>query len=154
MKTIQGRLFFFTFIIITVVIAAFLISSTTRTNAILNDDSQDILISAADYNANVIDDNFRSTEQSVGTIYNYALKRAETYSSFLKSEEERDKYTYDVFELGKSTSKTIGADALSALALEQENAAKAEDIKAIENGVKLLLDSYSYAVNNIRKVLG
>lgn len=113
MKTIQGRLFFFTFIIITVVIAAFLISSTTRTNAILNDDSQDILISAADYNANVIDDNFRSTEQSVGTIYNYAQKRAETYSSFLKSEEERDKYTYDVSELGKSIAEnTRGAMAV------------------------------------------
>ncbi|MBR3081876.1 MAG: response regulator [Clostridiales bacterium] len=113
MKTIQSKLFFFTFIIITVVIIAFLISSTTRTNAILNSDSKDILISAANYNANVIDDNFRSTEQSVGTIYNYALKRAETYTSFLKDVEVRENYTYDVSELGKSIAEnTRGAMAV------------------------------------------
>ena len=52
---------------------------------------QNILKSAADYNANIIDDNFRSTEQSVGTIYNYALKRAETYTAFLMDAEERDR---------------------------------------------------------------
>ena len=113
MKTIQTKLIFVTFIIIFVVIGAFLVTSTTRTNAILNDDSQEILVSAADYHANIIDDNFRSTEQSVGTIYNYALKRAETYTAFLQKADERDKYTYDVSELGKSIAEnTRGAMAV------------------------------------------
>ena len=99
--------------IIIVVIAAFLLSATLRTNAILNDDSQEILSSVADYYANVIDDNFRSTEQSVGTIYIYANKRAETYTAFLDNEYERDQYTYDVSELGKSIAEnTRGAMAV------------------------------------------
>ncbi|MBO4681856.1 MAG: response regulator [Clostridiales bacterium] len=113
MKTIQSKLIFVVFLIITVVIVAFVLTSTMRTNAILNDDSQNILKSAADYNANIIDDNFRSTEQSVGTVYNYALKRAETYTSFLKDKEVRDNYTYDVSELGKSIAEnTRGAMAV------------------------------------------
>ena len=58
MKTIQSKLIFVIFLIITVVIVAFVLTSTLRTNAILNDDSQNILKSAADYNANIIDDNF------------------------------------------------------------------------------------------------
>ena len=113
MKTIQTKLFLVIFLIITVVISAFVLTSTMRTNSILNDDSQEILRSAADYNANVIDDNFRSTEQSVGTIYNYALKRAETNTAFLVDEAERDNYTYDVSELGKSIAEnTRGAMAV------------------------------------------
>ena len=113
MKTIQTKLFFVIFLIITVVISAFVLTSTMRTNSILNDDSQEILKSAADYNANVIDDNFRSTEQSVGTVYNYALKRAETNTAFLVDEAERDNYTYDVAELSKSIAEnTRGAMAI------------------------------------------
>ncbi len=84
------------------VVVTFVFTSTTRTNAILTDDSDRILLSSAEYHANIIDDNFRSTEQSVGTIFNYAIKRAETYSHFLEDETERDNYTYDVSELGKS----------------------------------------------------
>ncbi len=113
MKTIQAKLVLFSLIIIAIVIGSFLVTSTLRTNAILNDDSNNILKSAADYNANIIDDNFRSTEQSVGTVYNYALKRAETYTKFLNSDEERDKYTYDISELGKSIAEnTRGAMAV------------------------------------------
>ena len=52
----------------------------------------------------------------------------------------------------KSTSKTIGADSLSALALEQESAAKSEDIAAIDKGVSTLLDLYSDTVSIILKV--
>ena len=113
MKTIQTKLVFVIFLMLVVVIGAFVLTSTLRTNKILNDDSKNILRTAADYNANIIDDNFRSTEQSVGTVYNYALKRAETYTAFLKSEEERDKYTYDISELGKSIAEnTRGAMAV------------------------------------------
>lgn len=99
MKSIQTKLIVVISSIIIVVILAFLITSTLRTNAILDDDSKDILSKTADYYANVIDDNFRSTEQSVGTIFNYANKRAETYTAFLEDEKERDEYTYDVSEL-------------------------------------------------------
>ena len=62
MKSIQTKLILVITAIIIVVVAAFLITSTFRTNSILNVDSQDILKSVADYYANVIDDNFRSTE--------------------------------------------------------------------------------------------
>ena len=113
MKSIQTKLIFVISSIIIVVILAFLITSTLRTNAILDDDSKDILSKTADYYANVIDDNFRSTEQSVGTIFNYANKRAETYTRFLEDENERNKYTYDVSELGKSIAEnTRGAMAV------------------------------------------
>ena len=88
--------------IIIVVVGTFTISATLMTNVILNSDSQSILSAVADYYANVIDDNFRSTEQSVDTIFNYANKRAETYTAFLDDDLERDRYTYDVSELGKS----------------------------------------------------
>ena len=113
MKSIQTKLIFVISSIIIVVILAFLITSTLRTNAILDDDSKDILSKTADYYANVIDDNFRSTEQSVGTIFNYANKRAETYTRFLEDENERNKYTYDISELGKSIAEnTRGAMAV------------------------------------------
>ena len=113
MESIQTKLIFVISSIIIVVILAFLLSSTSRTNNILNDDSQNILTSAADYHANIIDDNFRSTEQSVGTIFNYANKRAETYTAFLEDETERDHYTYDISELGKSIAEnTRGAMAV------------------------------------------
>ena len=113
MKSIQTKLILVISAIIIVVISAFLFTAIFRTNAILNDDSKKILASVADYYANVIDDKFRSTEQSVGTIFNYANKRAETYTAFLEDEAERDKYTYDVSELGKSIAEnTRGAMAV------------------------------------------
>ena len=110
MKSIQSKLVLMLTATIIVVVVVFLLTATSTTNAILNDDSQDILASAADYNANVIDDNFRSTEQSVDTIFNYAEKRAETYTAFLENETELDAYTYDISELGKSIAEnTRGA---------------------------------------------
>ena len=113
MKSIQTKLIFVISAILLVVVTAFLISSTVQTNAMLNDDSERILLSTADYYANIIDDNFRSTEQSVGTIYNYAIKRAQTYRDFLHDSQERDRYTYDVSELGKSIAEnTRGAMAV------------------------------------------
>lgn len=113
MKSIQSKLTLVISAIIIVVIGALLIISTTNTNAILDDDSQEILSSVAEYYANIIDDNFRSTEQSVGTMFNYANKRAETYTAFLEDEQERDAYTYDISELGKSIAEnTRGAMAV------------------------------------------
>ena len=113
MKSIQTRIIFVITAILIVVVVTFLITSTLRTNSILDNDSAEILLTTADYYTNVIDDNFRSTEQSVHTIYNYALKRTETYTSFLTDEKERDQYTYDISELGKSIAEnTRGAMAV------------------------------------------
>ena len=113
MRSIQTKLILVISAILIVVVGSFLITSTVRTNAMLDNDSEQILLSAADYHANIIDDNFRSTEQSVGAIYNYALKRAQTYSSFFQDEAERDDYTYDISELGKSIAEnTRGAMAV------------------------------------------
>ncbi|MBR5741796.1 MAG: sensor domain-containing diguanylate cyclase, partial [Firmicutes bacterium] len=110
MKSIQTKLILVISAIIILVVGAFLVTATMRTNAILNDDSQDLLISVADYYANVIDDNFRSTEQSVGTIYNYAIQRTESYTAFKTDLNELDGYTYDISELGKSIAEnTRGA---------------------------------------------
>ena len=113
MRSIQTKIIFIIAAILVVVFTVFFVTSTIRTNSILNNDSNQILMSITDYYANIIDDNFRSTEQSVGTIYNYALKRAETYTLFLENEEQRDLYTYDVSELGKSIAEnTRGAMAV------------------------------------------
>ena len=97
-------------LIVFVVVAAFTFTSIGRTNAILRIDSDQILQSAAEYQSSNIDDDLRATEQSVGTIYNYAIKRAETYRDFLTDPEQRNAYTYDISELGKSIAEnTDGA---------------------------------------------
>ncbi|MCR5675385.1 MAG: response regulator [Lachnospiraceae bacterium] len=113
MKSIQTRIIIVISAIMIVVVASFLFTSTIRTNVILDNDSEQILLSAADYYANVMDDTFRSTEQSVHTIYNYALKRTEAYPHFLEDQDERDQYINDVSELSKSIAEsTPGAMAV------------------------------------------
>ena len=82
MKSIQTRIILMISGIMIVMAVIFLITSIVRTNAILNDDSDQILLSSADYYADVINDSFNSTEQSVGTIYDYAIKRTESYKDF------------------------------------------------------------------------
>ncbi|MBQ9359925.1 MAG: response regulator [Lachnospiraceae bacterium] len=113
MKSIQTRIILMISGIMIVMAVIFLITSIVRTNAILNDDSDQILLSSADYYADVINDSFNSTEQSVGTIYDYAIKRTESYKDFLEDEEQRDAYTNDISELGKSIAEnTTGAMAV------------------------------------------
>ena len=110
MRSIQTKIVLVVTMIMILMGSILLVTSIIRTNAMLDEDSENILLSAAEYYTNVIDDNFRSTEQSVDTIFNYAIKRAQTYTEFLSNEEERDKYTYDVSELGKSIAEnTRGA---------------------------------------------
>ncbi len=93
-----------------VIVFLLLVISTIRMNSLLNSDSDSIMKSLADYYAERMDDNFLSTEQSVGSLYNYALKHVETYTDFLTDEEQRDRYTSDVSELAKSIAEnTIGA---------------------------------------------
>ncbi len=113
MRSIQTKIIIVISTLMIAVVLLFLFTSTFSTNEILNADSDRILMSAADYYAELIDENFSSTEQSVGTIYNYAMKRAETYRSFLTDEEQRNSYTYDISELGKSIAEnTSGAMAV------------------------------------------
>ena len=113
MKSIQTKLISVISAIIIVVVGTFLITATIRTNAILNDDSQDILGKAADYHANIIDDNFRSTEQSVGAIFNYAQTRAEAYPRFVTDAAQEAGYTNDIAILSKSIAEnTRGAMAV------------------------------------------
>ncbi len=110
MKSIQTKIILVIVAIMLVVAFSFLATSIISTRSILDSDSEEILLSVADYQANFIDDDFRSTEQSVGTIYNYAVQRAETYRYFLTDEKERARYTNDISELGKSIAEnTRGA---------------------------------------------
>ncbi len=93
-----------------VVTLAFGLTAIQRTNRILDEDSDRILNLTAEQSSRDIDDILSSVEQSVGTIYNYAEKRAETYENFLEDEEEREQFNYDISELGKSIAeKTPGA---------------------------------------------
>ncbi|MBR6316058.1 MAG: response regulator [Lachnospiraceae bacterium] len=113
MKSIQTKISFVIIGITVLVTVGLLITVTSRTKSILDKDSEEILEISAEKCANAIDDRFNSTEQSVDTIYNYAIKRAETYNQFLTSEPQRDMYTHDIAELGKSIAEnTRGAMAV------------------------------------------
>lgn len=110
MKSIQTKISIVILAIMLVVTTLFTFTAAIRTNSILDNDSEQIIQETADYYCNIIDDNFRSAEQSVGSIYNYAVKRAETYNEFLNDKVQRDKYTNDISELAKSIAEnTRGA---------------------------------------------
>ena len=113
MKSIQTKFIVVISALIMLATGVFLILSVYRINIILNTDSEEILQLAADRNASAINDNFSSIEQSVDTIYNYALQRTKVYKDFLTNEKERDGYTGDISELGKSIAEnTQGAMAV------------------------------------------
>lgn len=80
---------------------------------ILNTDSEEILRLAANHNASLIDENFLSIEQSVDTVYNYAVQRTQVHRNFLTDDKTRARYTSDISELGKSIAEnTQGAMAV------------------------------------------
>ncbi len=113
MKSIQSRIICIISVILITAMVLFTFNSIRSTSSILESDSDAILLSTADYYARVLDESFMSTEQSVDTIYNYAHKRAEFYKDFLNNDYQRDRYTYDVFELAKSiVENTRGAMAV------------------------------------------
>ena len=112
-STIYSKISTVTSAILLMAAVVLLLTSTLRTNAMLNDDSDEILLSVADYYTNVIDDNFRSAEQSVGTISNYALAQARSYPAFLHDEAQRSQFTRATSELAKSIAEnTRGAMAV------------------------------------------
>ena len=110
MKSIQTKLVLIITSIMIVVTLALGVTANVRTNRILDEDSDRILSLTADQSVHDMDEILSSVEQSVGTIYNYAEKRAETYKDFLTDDAERAKFNYDVAELGKSIAEnTQGA---------------------------------------------
>ena len=110
MKSIQTRIVLIITLIMIVVTFTLSFTATSRTNKILDEDSDRILSLTVDQNVRDLDAMLTSVEQSVGTIYNYAEKRAETYKDFLTNETQRKQFNYDVSELGKSIAeKTPGA---------------------------------------------
>ena len=110
MRSIQTKIIIMVSAIMLVIVVLLLVISTIRMNTLLDIDSDNYMKSLADYYADKMDENFRSTEQSVGSMYNYALKRAETYTHFLTDKDQRDRYTNDVAELAKSIAEnTSGA---------------------------------------------
>ena len=113
MKSIQTKITLVVSSIMLIMATLLLFSSILRTNRILNDDSERILRSAADYYTNLIDDSYRSTEQSVITICNYAAKLADTDDSFLQGGEAEKRYTATISEL----SATIAENTRGAMAV-------------------------------------
>ncbi|MCR5602109.1 MAG: response regulator [Lachnospiraceae bacterium] len=110
LKSIQTKIVLVITAIMIIVIFAFGFTSLRRTNEVLDADSDKILSLMADQSYRDLESMLNSVEQSVDTIYNYAEKRAESYGNFLTDDAERERFTYDVSELGKSIAeKTPGA---------------------------------------------
>ena len=114
MKTINTKIIIVVSSIMLVMGIVLLLTSTLSADAILNEDSESILRRAADYYTNRIDDNYRSTEQSVATIYNYAAKLADADDSFIIQHGEAERiYTETISEL----SETIAENTRGAMAV-------------------------------------
>ncbi|MCR5718926.1 MAG: response regulator [Lachnospiraceae bacterium] len=110
MKSIQTKIVLVITAIMIVVTLAFGLVSVKFTNKILDEDSDKLLTLTVDQSYRDMESMLSSVEQSVDIIYNYAEKRTETYRNFISDREERDRFTYDVSELGKSIAeKTPGA---------------------------------------------
>ncbi len=110
MKSIQTKLIFIILFIMLIVTLGLGLTAVLGTSRILDEDSDRILNLTADENVRDIDETLNSVEQSVSMIYNYAEKRAETYKDFLDDYPEREKFNYDVGELGRSIAEnTPGA---------------------------------------------
>ncbi|MCR5669713.1 MAG: response regulator [Butyrivibrio sp.] len=91
----------------------FFVMSSLKVSSILEDDSETIMLSASEYYTHVINDSLESTEQSVTTLYNYAIGRVDKYDNLFENEKFIIHYTYDVAELGKTIAQqTVGAMAV------------------------------------------
>lgn len=86
------------------------------------------------------------------TYANSEPEKREAITEYYNTENWKD-YQVQVHAL-KSSSKTIGLDKLSDMALEQENAAGENDEKTIFEGYKPMITEYAEKVEIIRTVLG
>ncbi|MBR6451414.1 MAG: response regulator [Lachnospiraceae bacterium] len=113
MKSLQTRLSIVIAVIMFVTTSSLMFTAMYRNRMVLDQDSDEILLRSAAYYVCHTDDNFRSAEQSVHSIYNYAKKRAEAHGNFLSDETEREIFTGEIYELGKSIAvNTRGAMAV------------------------------------------
>lgn len=85
----------------------------------------------------------------------FAQSAAQTAASIRQDWERHDVENYQIrVHALKSTARQIGASDLSELALNQEMAAKARDIAAIDAGAKTLLSRYEETADALRTALG
>ena len=113
MKSIQTKLCFLLATLFIISSFVLMITARLKNREIINTDTTEILNNSADFYACQIDDLFDSSEQSVRSLYNFAQKRAEVHGEFLTDEKQRDEFTQDIAELGKSIAEnTEGAMAV------------------------------------------
>lgn len=87
----------------------------------------------------------------LNTFVNSEPEKTESITSFYRSKNWADYSTY-VHAL-KSSARTIGADKLSKMALEQENASKAENVPVIIAGFDSMMEEYAKVTSAIRSAL-
>ena len=110
MKSIQTRISIVIIVMMLLAAGTLMVTAMLRSRSLISSDANEIISSAADDYAGRINDKFRSSEQSVRSIYNYALKRAVAYPNFTKDEKIREGFTNDIHELAKSVAEnTKGA---------------------------------------------
>ncbi len=110
MKSIQTRISIVIAVITLIATGTLMVTAMLRSRRLLDTNSNEIILSAEEYYAAELDDHFNSSEQSVDSICNYALKRAEAYPGFFIDEAQRNAYTDDISELSKSIAEnTRGA---------------------------------------------
>lgn len=113
MKSIQSKLCFLLATLFLISSVVLMMTARLKNKDIIDTDTTEILNKSADFYACQINDLFDSSEQSVRSIYNFAQKRAEVHSGFLSDEKQREEYTEDIAELGKSIAEnTEGAMAV------------------------------------------
>ncbi len=89
--------------------------------------------------------------QILKIAYDYAEKRIEELRTYRKKKDYRN-YTIQVHSL-KSTAKNIGADEISRMAQEQENAGNNGDYAYIDEHSEKLLEDYAKLIQSIYSVL-
>ena len=89
--------------------------------------------------------------QILKIAYDYAEKRIEELRTYRKQKDYRN-YTIQVHSL-KSTAKNIGADEISRMAQEQENAGNNGDYAYIDEHSEKLLEDYAKLIQSIYSVL-
>ena len=85
------------------------------------------------------------------TFANSAPEKREAITAFYSEENWKD-YQVQVHAL-KSSSRTIGLDTLSDMALDQENAAGENDEKTIFSGYGDMMSEYDESVRKIKSIL-
>ena len=113
MKSIQTKISIVIAVTMLLATGTLMLTAMLRNRSVLNSDSDELVLMAADYYAAELDDSFKSSEQSVGSIYNYAQTREDVYNGFTIDTVQRTRFTKDISELSKSIAQnTRGAMAV------------------------------------------